>query len=75
MARIEPIAESQADEKTRALLAKIRTNWGRSWNVIGGIANNPAVLEGFIALNGAQARQRLSLLRAGAPLRGGGDGP
>ena len=60
MARIEPIEESQADEKTRALLAKIRTNWGRSWNVIGGIANNPAVLEGFIALNGAQAESGLS---------------
>jgi len=60
MGRIEPIAESQADEKAGPLLAKIRTDWGRSWNVIGGIANNPAVLEGFIALNGAQAESGLS---------------
>lgn len=60
MARIDPIDENQADEETRALLAKTRANWGRSWNVTGGIANNPAVLEGFLALNGAQARSGLS---------------
>lgn len=60
MARIEPVDESQADEKTRALLAKVRTDWSRSWNVTGGLANNPAVLEGFLALNGAQARSGLS---------------
>ena len=60
MARIEPVKEGEADEKARALLEKIRTDWGRSWNVTGGIANNPAVLEGFIALNGAQAESGLS---------------
>jgi uncharacterized peroxidase-related enzyme len=60
MARIEPIDERQADDKTRALLAKVRTKWGRSWNVTAGIANNPAVLKGFMALNGAQAESGLS---------------
>ncbi len=60
MARIEPVDESQTDEQTRALLTKIRADWGRSWNVTSGLANNPAVLEGFIALNGAQARSGLS---------------
>jgi len=60
MARIEPVKEGEADEKARALLEKIRTDWGWSWNVTGGIANNPAVLEGFIALNGAQANSGLS---------------
>jgi len=60
MARINPIGQNQADAKTRALLAKIRANWGRNWNVTSGIANNPAVLEGFMALNAAQVRSGLS---------------
>ena len=60
MARIEAVTESEADEKTRALLERIRTHWGRSWNVAGGLANNPAVLEGFMALSRAQSESGLS---------------
>ena len=60
MARIEPVRESEAEGKTAGLLAKIREDWGQSWNVIGGIANNPAVLEGFIALTAAQMKSGLS---------------
>jgi len=60
VARIEPIDESQADERTSVLLAKIRANWGQSWNVASAIANNPAVLEGFLALSAAQSRSGLS---------------
>lgn len=60
MARIAPVDEGQADDRTRALLERIRTDWGRSWNVAGGLANNPAVLEGFMALSRAQSRSGLT---------------
>ena len=60
MARIAPVDESQADDRTRALLEKIRTDFGRSWNVFSGIANNPAVLEGLLALSAAQGKSGLS---------------
>ena len=49
MARIEPVKEDEADDEAKALLTKIRTDFGRSWNVFGGLANNPAVLEGLLA--------------------------
>jgi len=60
MARIEPVEESATDAKAKALLVKIRTDFGQSWNVFGGIANNPAVLEGLLALSAAQAKSGLS---------------
>lgn len=60
MARIEPVKEDEADDEAKALLVKIRTDFGRSWNVFGGLANNPAVLEGLLALSAAQGRSGLS---------------
>ena len=60
MARIEAVIESEVDEKTRDLLARIRTHWGRSWNVASGLANNPAVLEGFMAWSRTQGESGLS---------------
>lgn len=60
MARIEPVQEDDADVKTKALLEKIRTDFGRGWNVFSGLANNPAVLEGLLALSAAQGKSGLS---------------
>ncbi len=60
MARIEPVQEEAADDEARALLEKVRRDFGRSWNVFGGLANNPAVLEGLLALSAAQGKSGLS---------------
>jgi uncharacterized peroxidase-related enzyme len=60
MARIEPVKEDEADDEAKALLVKIRTDFGRSWNVFSGLANNPAVLEGLLALSAAQGKSGLS---------------
>ncbi len=58
--RIGPVAEAEADEKVRALLQRVRSEWGRDWNITGALANNPAVLEGLLALEAAQARSGLT---------------
>lgn len=58
--RIPPVEETEADEKVRALLEKVRREWGRDWNLVHALANNPAVLEGFMALNAAQAASGLA---------------
>lgn len=60
MPRIPPV--SLNDPKAAAGLAKVTAVWGESWNITNGMAQNPAVLEGFMGLWDGQARSGLSPL-------------
>jgi uncharacterized peroxidase-related enzyme len=50
MARIGPAEDGDMDPRARRALGELHAAWGRPWNVSRGLANNPAVLEAFIAL-------------------------
>ncbi len=60
MSRIQPVDESVADQGTKDVLAEVRAKWGSSWNITSALANNPAVLDAFLALNQALDRSGLS---------------
>ncbi len=50
MARIGPADEGDLDPRAKEILDRLHGEWGRPWNISRGLANNPAILEAFIAL-------------------------
>ncbi len=50
MARIGPADEGDLDPHAKEILDRLHGEWGRPWNISRGLANNPAILEAFIAL-------------------------
>ncbi len=50
MARIPPVSDDTSDPDMQKALALVRGVWGSNWNATSTIANNPKILEGFIAL-------------------------
>jgi len=50
MARIQPVSNDTSDPNEQKALALVRGVWGSNWNMTNTIANNPKILEGFIAL-------------------------
>ena len=60
MARIPPVKDEDFDQRTSDVMAKVRKQWGSSWNITRGMAHNPAILEGFLAFWKAIDRSGLS---------------
>ena len=50
MARIGPADEGDLDPRAKEILDGLHGEWGRPWNISRGLANNPAILDVFIAL-------------------------
>jgi uncharacterized peroxidase-related enzyme len=50
MARISPVQTDTDDPAKRAAIQKVKDAWGESWNVTSTIANNPKIIDGFLAL-------------------------
>ena len=59
MPRINIVDEANADLRTKAVLAKVRSRGGEDWNVLKALAHNPAALEGHLALSGALRKSGL----------------
>ena len=74
MTRIKPIDPSQAQGKTRELLASVKKQMGVVPNIFKGFANSPAALEFYLSQNQALAsgvlnpklREQIALTLAGA---------
>lgn len=50
MARIPPVMDDTDDEDARAVLGDLQKRWGAAPNVARTLANNPKILEAFLAL-------------------------
>ncbi len=58
MARIGPADEGDLDPRAKEILDALHGEWGRTWNISRGLANNPAILEAFIALQAGLDKDR-----------------
>ena len=60
MARIGPADEGDLDPHAKEILDGLHGEWGRPWNISRGLANNPAILDVFIALQAGLEKGGLS---------------
>ena len=60
MPRIGPISDATKDPAAKAALDFVQQSWGMNWNITRGMANNPEILQGFIAFYGAIEQSGLS---------------
>ncbi|MEM7170527.1 MAG: carboxymuconolactone decarboxylase family protein [Pseudomonadota bacterium] len=60
MPRIPALPDDTHDPEARAVMEEVRQAWGMPWNIIRGMAHNPEVVRGFLALHSAIGNSGLS---------------
>lgn len=60
MPRLQTIPLENAEGKQRELLEAAKKKLGKEINIIGAMANSPAVLEAYLSFSGAMGRSKLS---------------
>lgn len=61
MPRIQPLKVDEATGKSKELLESVQAKFGMVPNVLGGMANGPALLQGYLGLGAALDEGSLSL--------------